>query len=189
MSYFQNAFLSIGETIVSLYLYAMILRFLLEWLRADFRNPLVQAMVAITTPPLQIMRRFVPGLYGLDLAAVVLIWVIALFKLALRLWANDYSFHWSGALVLSFVNSLNTIVWIFLIAILIRVVLSWVAPASSHPAARVIYALSEPVMAPFRRILPSFGGLDLSPILILFALRLVQKLLLTPLVNFAVGLL
>ena len=189
MSSFQTALLSFAETIVGLYLYAMILRFLLELLRVDFRNPVVQTMVFITNPPLQIMRRFIPRLYGINLAAVVLIWVISLLKLTLQLWAGDHSFNWSGALMLSFANSLDTIVWVFLLTVLVRVVLSWVAPASNHPAARVIYALSEPVMAPFRRILPSLGGLDLSPILLLFAFRLLQQLLLTPLTNFAAGLL
>ncbi len=189
MPYFQNALATLGETIVGLYLVAMVLRFLLELLRVDYRNPLVQTIVTVTNPPLRVMRRFVPGLYGFDLAAPILIWLLELAKLVLRLWATDYSFNWSGALVLSFAEGLNSVVWIFLLAILIRVILSWVAPATNHPAARVIYGLSEPVMRPFRRLLPSFGGLDLSPILTLMTLRFVQQLLLTPLTNFGAGLL
>ena len=189
MPYLSNAMASVIETIIGLYLIAVVLRFVLQLLRVDFRNPLVQTIVAVTDPPLRVLRRFVPGLYGFDLAAVFLIWMVALFKLALRLWAADYEFNWSGALVLSLADGLNTVLWVFLFAVLIRVVLSWVAPRSYHPAVRVINELSEPVMAPFRRILPSFGGLDLSPILTLLALRFVQQLLLTPLTNFGAGLL
>lgn len=189
MPYFQNALTPVIDTIAGLYLTVVALRFLLELVGVDYRNPLVQTIAAITNPPLRMLRRFVPGLYGIDLAALVLIWIIALGKLVLRLWVADYSFHWSGALVLSLADGLSAMLWVLFIAVLVRVVLSWVAPHSQHPAVRIITGLSEPVMAPFRRILPSLGGLDLSPILTLLALRLVQQLLLTPLTDFGAGLL
>ena len=189
MTYFQHALVSLLETIIGLYLIAAVLRFLLELLRVDFHNPLVRTIATITTPPLRILRRFIPELYGLDLAAVVLIWLIELVKLTLRLFVADHDFNWSGALIVSLANGLNAIVWVLLLAVLIRVVISWVAPASRHPAVRLVSGLSEPVMAPFRRLLPSFAGLDLSPILTLMALRLVQQLLLAPLLNMGAGML
>ena len=189
MTYFQHALVSLLETIIGLYLIAAVLRFLLELLRVDFHNPLVRTIATITNPPLRIVRRFIPELYGLDLAAVVLIWFIELIKLTLRLFVADHDFNWSGALIVSLANGLNAIVWVLLLAVLIRVVISWVAPGSQHPAVRLISGLSEPVMAPFRRLLPSFAGLDLSPILTLMALRLVQQLLLAPLLNMGAGML
>lgn len=189
MSPFQHALVALIETIAGLYLIAAVLRFLLELLRVDFRNPLVQTIAAITNPPLRILRRFIPELYGLDLAAVVLIWIIELVKLTLRLVIADHSFGWSGALVLSLANGLNAVLWVLLIAVLIRVVASWVAPRSRHPVVHLVDGLSEPVLAPFRRILPPIAGLDLSPILTLLALRLVQQLLLAPLLDVGAGLL
>ena len=189
MPYLQNALGSLIASLVSLYLIAVVLRFLLELLNVEFRNPLVQAVATATNPPLRVLRRFIPELYGLDLAAVFLIWGLALVKLVLGLWVADYAFQWSGALVLSLADGLNTLVWVLLFAVLARVVLSWVAPRSYHPAARAVAGLSEPVMAPFRRLLPAFGGLDFSPILTLLALRTVQQLLLAPLRDLGAGML
>ena len=189
MPYLNNALASLIETIVGLYLIAVILRFLFQLLRVDFRNPLVQAVIIVTNPPLRLLRKFVPGLYGIDLTVVVLIVLVGLIKLALPLLVAGYSFRWGGALVLSMVYSMDTITWVFLIAILARVVLSWVAPRSHHPAAHIVAELSEPLLAPFRRLLPPFGGLDFSPIVALLALRMVQQLALAPLVNLGASLL
>ncbi len=176
--------LTIIDAIIGFYLNVLVLRFLLELFQVNFRNPLVQSIAAICAPPLRIMRRFVPQLNGIDLAAVVLIWLVALFKFVLPLFFIGASFNWGGALLLSLADGLNAVVWIFLLAVLARVVLSWVAPHTQHPAAQIVGELSEPLLAPFRRILPSFGGLDLSPVLTLLSLRLVQQLLLAPLTEY-----
>ncbi len=189
MSYFQDALGTVIETIIGLYLIAVILRFLFQLLRVDFRNPLVQAIVTITNPPLRFLRKYTPGLFGFDLASVLLILFIGLIKLALALAIAGYPFRWGGALIVSLASSLDAVVWIFIIAVLARVILSWVAPRSFHPAARILDGLSEPVLAPFRRILPPMGGLDLSPILTLLALRLVQQLALSPLADWGASLL
>ncbi len=184
MPYLQNAMGFVIDTVVGLYLTALILRFLFQLLRMDFRNPLVQMMVVITNPPLRFMRKVIPGLYGVDLAMVVLILLVGLIKLTLPLLLAGYRFGWSGALVLSLADSLDTVVWIFLIAVLARVVVSWVAPRAHHPALSIIAHLSEPIMAPFRRILPPIAGLDFSPIATLMTLNLIQKLALTPLTDY-----
>lgn len=189
MPHIQNALGSLTATLAGLYLVVAILRFLFQLLRVDFRNPLVRTIVAITNPPLRLLRRVIPGLYGIDLAAVVLIWSIGLLKLALVLVIAGHPFRWSGALIVSLADSLDTLVWVFLIAVLARVVVSWVAPRSHHPAIRIVEGLSEPVMAPFRRLLPPLGGLDLSPILTLLALRLAQQIVVAPLLDFGVRLL
>ena len=180
---------SLIQTVIGLYVIAVILRFLFELLRVDFRNPLAQMIVAVTNPPLRVMRRFIPGLYGIDLSAVALIWILELVKLAAPLMLAGYPFGWSGALVLSLAEGLNSVVWVFLLAVLASVVVSWVAPRSAHPAVRIVDDLSRPVMMPFRRLLPPIGGLDFSPIATLFALRLAQQFLLSPLAEFGARLL
>ena len=189
MPYVQNALSFTIETLIGLYLIAVILRFLFQLLRIDFRNPIVQMIVTITNPPIIFLRKFIPGLYGIDLASLLLIVIIGMAKLALLLFVAGYSIKWSGVLVLSLADSLNAVIWVFLIAVLIRIILSWIAPRSYHPAVRILDGLSEPILAPFRRLLPSMGGLDLSPILTLLALRLVQQLVVSPLTDFGRSLL
>ncbi len=189
MSYFQPALISAVQTMLGLYLVAVILRFLLHLLRAELRNPVVQMLVLITNPPLRVLWKFIPAWRGVDLAAVALIVLLGMLKLAAPLLLIGAPLRWHGLLILSLANSLDTVLWVFLFAVLIRVVLSWVAPHSYHPAARVVVSLSEPVLAPFRRLLPPLGGLDLSPILTFLSLRLVQQLLLSPLADWGVSLL
>ena len=177
----QNPFASLLAAALGAFLLVMTLRILFQALRVDFRNPLVQVVVSVTSPPLRFLRRFVPGMYGVDLAPPVLFMLLAFAKTALPLLVSGYAFRWSGALLFGLADALHTLVWIVLLSVLARVVLSWVAPASTHSGARLIAELSEPVMQPFRRLLPAFGGLDFSPILALLALRLVQQWALSPL--------
>ena len=181
MPHFQNAFATLAETLLGLYLVAVILRFWFHTLRLDFRNPCVRAVGNITRPPLAFLWKFIPACYGVDLAALVLIIALGMAKLSLELWLGGYPFTWSGAVVVSLARALDTMVWIFIAAILGRVILSWVAPRSDHPAAKIVYGLSAPLMNPFQRVLPTFGGLDFSPILALLSLRLGQQILLSPL--------
>ena len=189
MSYLQNALGSGLETLLWLYLVAAVLRFLMQFLGVDFRNPLAQVVVAATQPPLRALRRFIPPMRDIDTAGLVLVWAVGFAKMTVQLWRADQSYGVIGALVLGLADCLNVVVWTLLIALVVRVILSWVAPHWRHPAVGVAEGLSEPLMAPFRRLLPSFGGLDLSPILVFLALRLVQQLLIAPLWDLGRGLL
>ncbi|MGR3912975.1 MAG: YggT family protein [Gammaproteobacteria bacterium] len=184
-----NALSSLTAAVLSACLLALILRILFQALRVDAHNPLVRAVLAATTPPLRFLRRFVPGIYGIDLAPAALFALLALAKIALPLLLAGYAFRWSGALVFGLADALDTLVWVMLLAVLARVALSWVAPGASHPAARLVAQVSEPVMAPFRRILPALGGLDFSPILTMMALRMVQNWALSPLAEWGARLL
>ena len=166
----------------------MVVRVLAEQFGVSYHNRVVRFVAAITEPTLRIFRRFVPRLYGFDLAGVVAIWFLATLKIVLRLWGAGYQINWFGAVVVGFGDALNSVVWILLAAILVGVVLSWVAPRSQHPAVYLVLALSEPVMRPFRRLLPTPGGLDFSPLLALLAMNFIQKLLVAPILNFGYGL-
>ncbi|MGR3985367.1 MAG: YggT family protein [Gammaproteobacteria bacterium] len=173
----------LADTLLGAFLLMLILRILFQALRVDAYNPLVRGVLAFTAPPLRFLRRFIPGLYGIDLTPAALFALLALAKTALPLLLAGYAFRWSGALVFGIADALDTLVWVILLAVLARVVLSWIAPGAMHPAARLIEQVSEPVMSPFRRMLPAFGGLDFSPIVTIFALRLVQNWVLASLAN------
>lgn len=179
------------DSVVGLYMVVVILRLLFQLLRVEFHNPLVRLTLAATDPPLRLLRRLIPAARwrGIDPAAAVLVWLLALVKVAVPHLLAGADWRWGGALMVSLADALDQVVWVFLIAVLARVVLSWVAPTSAHPAVRLVYQLSAPVLAPFQRILPTLGGLDFSPLAALFGLNLVQRWLVSPLADFGFSLL
>jgi YggT family protein len=185
MPYVQDALSVTIEVLVGLYLVAVILRFLFQLFRVDFRNPISQAIVKITNPPLRFLRRFIPGLYGIDIASIVLILIVGFAKLFLLTSISGLRIAPAAILILSIAEILNIVCWTLLIAIIVRAILSWIAPRSYHPATRILDGLSEPILSPFRRLLPNMGGLDLSPIFAILAINLVQRLLINPLYDFS----
>jgi YggT family protein len=163
------------QTFVSLYLVAMLLRFLLQVVRADFYNPISQFLVKITNPVLIPLRRLIPGLAGVDVAALVLAVLLQLLAIVMMLLLNGISPP--GLLTLltwSVLGVVGLLVNIYFFALLAMIILSWVAPGGSHPALLLLYQITEPVMAPFRKVLPPMGGLDLSPILVFIVINVVQ---------------
>jgi YggT family protein len=167
------------QSLFGLYLLAVLLRLLLQVARADFYNPLSQFVVKITNPPLKPLRRFIPGLFGIDMAAVVLAILIQLASLVLIFLLNNYPLmsYIANILVWSILGVLSTITNIYFFAMLISVVLSWVAPMSYHPGAVLVRQLCEPVFGPFRKLIPPIGGLDISAIFAFIALAVVQRVI------------
>jgi len=188
MPYIQNAAGLIIETLLGLYLIAVILRFLFQLFRVDFHNPISQAIVRVTNSPLRLLRRFIPGLFGIDMASVVLILIVGFVKTFLLLTASGSSLPIPSIVLLVVAEVINVVCWILLISIIGSAIVSWVAPYSRHPAIVMLRDLSDPVMAPFRRIMPNLGGLDISPIFAILAIQLVQNLAVTPLRHQAMAL-
>ncbi|NKB64669.1 MAG: YggT family protein [Gammaproteobacteria bacterium] len=184
MPYVQNALGFTIETIFGLFLIAAILRFLFELPGVDSRNPIAQTVFVATNYPLKILRPFIPGLYGINLASVLLIIIISFLKYGLLIIVSGYPFHFTGVLVIGIGEAINTTTWIFLIAIIVQAILSWVAPSSYHPIIAALRGLSEPVLSLFRRFLPNLQGLDLSPILAILAINLIQNLVAYPIIDF-----
>ena len=173
----SSAAVFILQTLGSLYLLVIMLRFILQLVRADFYNPLSQFAVRATQPLLKPMRRIIPSVFGLDMSSLVLAIIVQMLLMG-------------GILVLLYGtagNPLSLLIWsliglaalflnIFFYALIISVILSWVAPGSHNPGAQLINQICDPFLAPFRRILPNLGGLDISPILAFMALKLIDML-------------
>lgn len=181
MPYIQNALSFTIETILGLYLIAVILRFLFQLCRVDFRNPVSQMIVTITNPPLQFLRRFIPGLYGIDLASVILVFMVGFLKTYLLLSVSGLNANLPGVTALTTGEIINIVIWTFILCILISAILSWVAPPANHPVIGIILGICEPVLRPFRRILPVMSGIDLSPVLALLTLNIALRLVVHPL--------
>jgi len=168
-------------TLGGLYILAVLLRFLLQIARADFYNPFTQAIVRVTDPALRIFRRIIPGYRGLDFAALVLAFVAECITTALLISLHGFSFPGLGLIVTwSAVGLLSFIINIYFWALIISIIASFIAPFSGHPALVLVRQLTEPIMAPFRRILPPMGGLDLSPIFVFLALQVIRAVLIAP---------
>lgn len=166
------------RTVGGLFFWAVLLRFLLQLARADFYNPISQSLVRITNPVLKPIRRLIPGLFGLDMAALVLAVVVKFITLlALVALAGIGSPNLVLLLLWSLLSCVVTILNIYYLAMLITIILSWVAAGSYHPAVLLVHQIAEPMLAPFRRLLPSMGGIDFSPMLAFIVIYVVQILL------------
>ncbi len=182
-NYLGNAGVFLVDTVFGMYILLVLLRFLFQWVRADFYNPISQFIVTVTNPPLMFMRRIIPGAWGVDLASVVFMSALAVLKVYLLAWMGGANPQATGVIVFAIGELLQLTVYVFMVAVIIRVVLSWVGPRSYHPAMGLLNSLTEPVMGPARRLLPPMGGLDLSPILVFIVLGLALRLIVQPILD------
>lgn len=163
------------QTLVSMYLFAMLLRFLLQLVRADFYNPISQFLVKVTNPLVLPLRRIIPGWGGLDLSSLLIALLLQMLLIALLLYFRHNAVAGLGVLLLGGLFGLaGLLLKIYFFAIIAMIVLSWIAPGTGHPAVYLLHQITEPVMAPFRRLLPPIGGLDLSPILVFILIQVVE---------------
>jgi len=177
MSGFAEALIYIVQTLGSLYLLIVLLRFILQLVRADFYNPLSQFTVKATQPLLKPLRRIIPGFGGLDLASLALAILVQLVLMVLVILIAGANPAAVGLqlLVWAIIAVTSLFLKIFFFAMIISVILSWVAPGSYNPGAQLVNQICEPLLAPFRRLLPNLGGLDISPIFAFIALNLLDR--------------
>ena len=174
MGALQEISLFLVETLGSLYLFLTVLRGMLQAGGADFYNPISQFVVKATQPPINVLRRGIPAGKRIDPAVVVLALLVQGLVLGGVLALGGYVPGALQLLVWSGIGLAALTVNTYLIAIVIMIVVSWVAPGSHHPAIRLIYQVTEPVMAPVRAMLPAMGGLDFSPIVVFIVINIIQ---------------
>ncbi|MFY8319756.1 YggT family protein [Pseudomonas aeruginosa] len=174
----NTAAIYILQTLGSLYLLIVLLRFILQLVRADFYLPLSQFIVRATKPLLNPLRRIIPGFGGIDLASLVLAILIQLVLMILILMLMGYGVGGfiMQLLIWSIIAVTSLFLKVFFFALIISVILSWVAPGSYNPGAQLVNQICEPLLMPFRKLLPNLGGLDLSPIFAFLALKLIDML-------------
>ncbi|MCR9105290.1 MAG: YggT family protein [Gammaproteobacteria bacterium] len=163
------------QTVLSLYMIAMLLRFLLQVVRADFYNPISQFLVKITNPLVLPVRKFVPGLAGIDMASLLLTFLLQMLAIIATLWLIAAQLPpILPLLIWAALGVVGLLVNIYFFALLATIILSWVAPGSQNPAIFLLHQITEPVMAPFRKVLPAMGGMDFSPILVFVLINVIQ---------------
>lgn len=173
------------STVFQLYILAVLLRFLLQWARASFYNPLAQFLVKITNPPLKPLRRFIPGLWGLDFAAVVLMLALQMVSLALIAALRGVAVGAGTLFLLSLAELVELTFYVFIFSILIQALLSWVNPGRYNPITDALHSLNEPILRPIRRVMPPVSGFDLSPLVAIIGLQVLLMLIMPPLRDLA----
>ncbi|MBY6211243.1 YggT family protein [Microbulbifer agarilyticus] len=175
---FSNIGVFILATIGILFLFAVLLRFMLQLARADFYNPISQGIVKVTNPLLRPLRKIVPGLFGIDMASLVLALLVGwVMIMGAGFLAGAGMLNPLSALLWSLLGVLMTLIAILFVGMLVSIVVSWIAPQSSHPALMLLRQLLEPVYAPVRKIIPPLGVIDISPIFVFILLTVADKLL------------
>ncbi len=183
--YASDAATLLIQTLFGLYILVVLLRFLLQLVRADFYNPISQFIVKATQPPLGPMRRLIPGFGGIDLASLVLMIVLQCVEIWLLLGIHGKSPSATGIAILAVAELLKLTIYLFFFSIIVQVVLSWVNPHAHNPITVLVFRLNEPLLGPARRLLPPFSGVDLSPLLVLITLQLALILIVRPIRDMA----
>ncbi len=157
---------------------AFLLRLLLQWARADFRNPLARAVLQVTNPLVLPLRRLLPPIGALDTAAVVAVVLVQALRHALIIWLGTGGVASVSAPLLGSLLSLaDTILLLYIGLLFVWVVLSWVSPDGRHPMSHIIGQVLAPLLRPFQRAVPTLAGLDLSPLFLILTLQVARMLL------------
>ena len=180
MGYFANAGVLLVEVIFGLAVALFVLRVLLQLVRANFYNPICQFIYRTSNPVLAPLRRVIRPIGRFDLTSALVAWVLECLKNVLLFLLAGYAPAFLAVLVLGTADLLGFVLTLYFWMIIIGVVLSFTG-GGSHPIVPLIAQLTEPVLRPFRRLLPPLGGFDLSPLLATVTLLLARLLLVAPL--------
>lgn len=186
---FSNAGMFLIQSAFDLYIFILLLRIILQWANTDSRNPLFVLVAKLTNPPLRPICHLIPSLQGIDLAAVILLLGLETIKIAFLVWLQtNTSPHLIGLLVLGFAELLNQLINIFFYTVITLTILSWISPLAHGPLVEILVRISEPLIKPIRKILPSISGLDFSPLILIISLKLLSILLVQPLAQIGASL-
>jgi len=169
------------DSLFSLYILAVLLRFLLQWCGADFYNPISQFLVKATHPPLKLLRRFVPSIGKIDTSSLVLVLSLQMLADFSILLLKGVAISIGALTILSLTQLVSLLINIFIYAVFARAILSWFNPGTFSSASSILYSLTEPVLNLCRRFIPDLGGIDLSPLAALMLLQLAKMVILPPL--------
>tara|TARA_B100000614_G_scaffold71443_1_gene63636 strand:+ start:786 stop:1385 length:600 start_codon:yes stop_codon:yes gene_type:complete len=175
-----SALAQIFNTIAGLYLLFVVARFLLQVAKADFYNPISQAVFKATDPLVRVLRSFIPGYKGVDFSSLILAFIVQFIAISVTILLYGGTIPSIGFIITwSFIGVLNFIILFYYYALIASIVMSFVMMFSGnmnpHPILLLVWQITEPIMAPFRRVIPPMGGLDFSPIFIFLIIGLIRN--------------
>lgn len=174
----DNPLIFLFDILFDIYIAIMLLRFLLQQVGADFYNPISQFIVKVTQRPVVIARRIIPGYGGIDFASLVLVILLIYIKLTLLYALGGFQPSVAGILIQGLYDLIQLIFDIFIFAIIVQAILSWINPDPYNPVSGILSSLTTPILQPVRKILPAMGMIDLSPIVALIGLMFIKRLVL-----------
>ena len=174
----ENPFIFLIDTIFSIYIAIMLLRFILQQVGADFYNPISQFIVKLTQPLVVIARRFIPSFRKIDTATLVLVCALIIIKLLIILSVAGYPIDGKQILVKSLYDLTSLAFDIFIVALFVQAILSWVSPDPRHPVNSLLHYLTLPILRPIRSRIPAIGGIDVSTLVALIGLMFIKRLVL-----------
>jgi len=178
----HQAAIFLVQTLLGLYVMILLIRFLLQLTRADFYNPISQALVTITQPVVIPLQKLLPRTGRISLPTLIMAMLVQVVLIALIFMLSGWAWPSPISVVIwGLIGLASQLLDILFFAVLAGIILSWVAPQSYHPATLLLHQITEPVMAPARRILPNLGGLDFSPIVVFIAINLIEMMAIYPL--------
>jgi len=176
--YFTNPLEFLISTLFSLYIMAVMLRFLLGLVRADFYNPVSQFLVRITNPLLIPLRKVVPSIGKFDSAAMLLMIVLQLAAITLILLLRGEGISPAVLVILTIATLVSLLINVYMFAIIVEVIISWMNPGSYNPVSSLLHSLTSPLLRPIRRLVPPIAGIDLSPLFVIIGLQVLRMLIL-----------
>jgi YggT family protein len=180
-TYMTDPIIFLIDTLFSLYILAVLLRFLLQWCGADFYNPISQFLVKITHPPLRIMRRFVPSIGKIDTSSLILVLTLQMLSDFSILMLKGVSINIGALTILSITQLISLLINVLVFAVFARAILSWMNPGTFSAVTSILTTLTEPLLDICRKVIPDLGGIDLSPLAALLLLQLAKMVILPPL--------
>lgn len=162
------------RTLGDLYLLTFLLRFMMQWVRADFYNPLAQFVVKATNPLVIPARRLIPAAGGADLATLLVLVILEAALTGALLFLGSLSVAAGTFVLLVPLRLINLALWFYTVSIFVYVLMSWLTHTGYSPISRMLAELNEPLLGPVRRLLPPIGGLDLSPLLVLVLIQAIR---------------
>jgi len=165
-------------TLFKLYMVTFLLRIVMQWIRADYRNPLTQFILKVTSPLVVPLRRVVPPIGKLDTSSLIVTLVLGLACTIIVAFLERClgQVSWFQLLWLTALWIVNLMLTIYLMVILIYVIMSWISPGTYNPMSSLLASICEPVLRPLRRVIPPIGGLDLSALVALIGIQALKML-------------
>jgi YggT family protein len=188
----MNPLISAGVLLIHIafdsYIVILLLRLMLQKLQANWYNPVSQFLVQLTEKPLKPLRRFIPGFHGYDLSIVAFAVILQIIEIFLLVLLQFSAFpHLLGLLIATIGELLSKCVYIYIYAIIINAIASWIPPMQGQPATQIVYLITEPLLFYARRIIPVVAGIDLSPMIVLVVLTLINLLIVGPILTMGAG--
>ena len=181
-SYLASPLIFLVSVAFGFYTLLILLRFILQLLRADFYNPVSQLIISLTTPLLKPLRKLIPGYRGMDMASLAAAWLIKSIETFLVLMLSGFQGAIFGAFLWSLPQLLELAFYIFIFSIFIDAILSWFPSTAGHPLRAIAATIGRPVLSLTRRLLPTpASGIDLSPMVATIGLILIKMLVMPPL--------